>query len=387
MSAQTRDRGYNFTEKGRGLFLSWVQLVFQQSGGRSGIPVIRQEHAAESGLSRAALHNALHDPDKRFDDPSRDKMVRLLGPPVEELFVIPEEVLRKSLPSSAIDRTAAIDLIAAMALFEYRPSAPQALRSLSRQDRGDFLYWMERFRPVVDDTLFPDDSPAVRNVVAHFYLSYADQILISDREPKGALQQARWAIDRAVTAAAGTHDQSLRAACLLHCGSILYSLKEFQVANQVLRQASEVIASIADKSTADLLRDRLAVNNASVLIAEGRFQEAAPWAREAVDLGSSIDPAWHACARGTLGRFWLGQGHADEACVELQAAVDALGGSGGSKTSALQKVIYAKELVRAQRLCGDERGADHTRQQSLADCETYGFAIQQRKIRALAVGT
>ena len=129
---------------------------------------------------------------------------------------------------------------------------------------------------------------------------------------------------------------------------------------------------------------RFTVDTASQLTAEGKFDDARPWAREAAEMTKGFDDgAWHACARGVQGRLWLKEGDHQRAAGELRESIRLFNVT-GSKKVPHQRVMFSKDLVMALARCGDEAGAAETRTRAVRECEAFGFAQQRLRLRELA---
>jgi tetratricopeptide (TPR) repeat protein len=345
----------------------------------------RYEHAAACGLSRATLQNLLRDNERGFQNITIEQFCAGIGRGVsrDELFRSKRE-LHDGQVSQLRDSLPVIDAIAESGRFDVAGSVPARLVSFSRENRQQFLSDLQVLESLVE-ALRGNESAAAQWAVATYYLTRADQVLVSDMKPEQCIALARAWIATAALAAAKTSDKVLHATTLLHHASFLYSAGEMARARGVRQESNDVLSGVPDQRARQLLLSRFAVDTASQLIRQKQFDDAERWARQAMELTEEFeDAAWHACATAIHGKVLSGRGDHQQATRKLESAIRDLNTS-PSKKSPFLRIMFTKDLAFSLSQCGDHTAAKKVRIDATRDCKMFGFELERRKLLRLTI--
>jgi hypothetical protein len=368
-SARRRNRGAALTENGRAWLIAWM-----------GRRQPTRKHAEAMGIDHAILCRLAAG--KRID--KWEKVAEFSGFAAGELFDLRYE---NSGPiGSARERGMVRDVVAALTKFDSAANIPERLHTLSRDGRGQFLTDIEALRGIVDE-LRHDDSPATAEVVTQYYLTAADQFVVSPTgESEALLAGARTRIGCAIDSANRTASpvgRILHATCLLHDSSFAAAQGDFVAARSKRSVAQTIIANLHECEERNALMARLLGDAGRQLTEEDEFEEAARCIREANDFAAGLsDSYWKGCCEHFDGVLSLRKQEPERAVGQLTGALGVVNQS-NSKHAPFQKVVFSKYLAVAQAAMGDSAEAEKTRSQAIKDCDDYGFVYQRDRIRRL----
>lgn len=372
---------------GSGKRRNWDSAALTPEGlawltGWMGRPRPTREHARILGLDHAVL--------SRLADGKRiegwEKVVRFSGRKEEELFDLSNDHVVLGHNTAGRERALLRDVVAALTKFDPAANLPEGLHTFSRDGRNQFLAHVETLRESVDE-LRKDDSAATAEVVAHYYLTAADQFVLSPTgESATLLAGARDRIGRAIAAAektAGLAGRVIHATCLLHSASFASSQGELDDAKADRSAAQTIIADLKSGAVRDALMTRLLGDRGRQLTEEEELEEAAQCIRGANEVASGMDDSyWKGCSEHFDGVLLLRKCDPDGAVAQLTSALAHLNKS-RSRHVPFQKVVFSKYLAVGQAAMNDMAAAKKTRADAISDCNTYGFAHQRDRIRRL----
>ncbi|GIW76474.1 MAG: hypothetical protein KatS3mg104_1537 [Phycisphaerae bacterium] len=204
---------------------------------------VGQQHAAAANCSRRTLNRVKSK--QWVDRTTASKVARHLGKNVRDLFESAEDA------SSAVIRAlikpigTLAETVATFSEFDSVDTSASMLRSQALSDREEFFQCLLLMGPAVA-VLEKSDRSSHAQVVAHYYLSLADQTQISNDAE--LVSFAPTFIERAVTASKRTHDFALQVTCLLHRASFHYSAGRYREASEDRISAERLITRIRDKT-------------------------------------------------------------------------------------------------------------------------------------------